>query len=211
MIKTRHYLVLAAFVIVIAIGSTVHAMKSKKGVAIFSGGCFWCIESDFDKVLGVLETISGYTGGTQNNPTYKTVTAGGSGHYEAVKIVYDPKKISYKKLLHVFWRSVDPTDDGGQFCDRGHSYKTAVFAKGDEQLKIANASKKVIGKAKFLKDPIVTPILKAGPFFRAEEYHQDFHNKSAVRYNYYRYNCGRNARVKSLWGKEAYSGIPKKD
>jgi peptide-methionine (S)-S-oxide reductase len=210
MIKTRHFLVLAAFVIVIAIGSTVHAMKSEKGVAIFSGGCFWCVESDFDKVPGVLETISGYTGGTQNNPTYKTVTAGGSGHYEAVKIFYDPKKISYEKLLHVFWRSVDPTDDGGQFCDRGHSYKTAIFAKGDEQLKIANASKKVIGKAKLLKDPIVTPILKAGPFFRAEEYHQDFHNKSAVRYNYYRYSCGRNARVKSLWGKEAYSGIPKK-
>ena len=210
MIKTRHYLVLAAFVILIAIGSTVHAMTSEKGVAIFAGGCFWCVESDFDKVPGVLETISGYTGGTQNNPTYKTVTAGGSGHYEAVKIVYDPKKISYKKLLHVFWRSVDPTDDGGQFCDRGHSYKTAVFAKGDEQLKIANASKKVIGKAKLLKDTIVTPILKAGPFFRAEEYHQDFHNKSAVRYNYYRYSCGRNAHVKSLWGKEAYSGIPKK-
>jgi len=190
--------------------SPANAMKGETGIAIFAGGCFWCVESDFDKVPGVLETISGYTGGTQNNPTYKTVTAGGSGHYEAVKIFYDPKKVSYEKLLNIFWRSVDPTDDGGQFCDRGHSYKTAVFVKGDEQLKIAKTSKAMIEKKKLLKDPIVTPIIHASVFFNAEEYHQDFHNKSPARYNLYRYSCRRNKRVKSLWGKEAYSGIPKK-
>ena len=189
---------------------TAHAMKSDTEVAIFAGGCFWCVESDFDKVPGVLETVSGYTGGKQDNPTYKTVTAGGSGHYEAVKIVYDPKKVTYDKLLHIFWRSVDPTDDGGQFCDRGESYKTAIFAKSDKQFKLANASKKIIEKAKLLEDPIVTPIVKAGPFFSAETYHQNFYKKNPVRYNFYRFSCGRNARVKSIWGKEAYSGIPKK-
>lgn len=208
--KLCRFIALTAFFVAIASGSSVHAMKGDKGVAIFAGGCFWCVESDFDKVPGVLETISGYTGGHKADPTYDSVTAGGSGHYEAVKIVFDPKKINYKKLLHIFWRSVDPTDDGGQFCDRGHSYKTAIFAKNDEQLKLAKASKAMIKEAKLLKDPIVTPILKAGTFYPAEKYHQNFYKKSPVRYNYYRHRCGRNAHVKSLWGKEAYSGIPMK-
>ncbi len=180
-----------------------------KGTAIFAGGCFWCVESDFDKVPGVLETISGYTGGHKDNPTYKNVTAGGTGHYEAVKIVYDPEKVSYEKLLHIYWRSVDPTNDGGQFCDRGQSYKTAIFAKNDEQLKLAKTSKVMIKEAKLLKLPIVTPILKAGKFYPAETYHQNFYKKSPARYNFYRYRCGRNAHVKTIWGKEAYSGIKK--
>ncbi len=199
-----------SIVIALTAISSAHAMKTDKAVAIFAGGCFWCVESDFDKVPGVSETISGYTGGKLDNPTYKSVTAGGTGHYEAVKIVYDPKKVSYEKLLHIFWRSVDPTDGGGQFCDRGKSYETAIFVKDDNERRLAEASKKNIEKSGVLKRPVVTPIEKAGPFFPAETYHQNFYKKSPARYNFYRFSCGRNARVKKLWGKEAYSGIAKK-
>ena len=190
--------------------SSVNAEKSGHQVAIFAGGCFWCVESDFDKVPGVLSTISGYTGGHVDNPNYKKVTAGGTGHREAVKITYDPKKVTFEKLLHVFWRSVDPTDGGGQFCDRGKSYTTAIFVKGDEQRRLAEASKKKIETSGKLKKMIATTIEPAGPFTPAEKYHQNFYTKSPVRYNFYRYSCGRNARVKSLWGDEAYSGIPSK-
>ncbi len=133
-----------SIVIVLTAISSAHAMKSEKAVAIFAGGCFWCVESDFDKVPGVLETISGFTGGTLDNPSYKNVTAGGTGHREAVKITYDPKKVTYEKLLHIFWRSVDPTDGGGQFCDRGKSYETAIFVKDDNERRLAEASKKTL-------------------------------------------------------------------
>ncbi|SNZ21655.1 peptide-methionine (S)-S-oxide reductase [Cohaesibacter gelatinilyticus] len=176
--------------------------------AIFAGGCFWCIESDFDHVPGVVETISGYSGGqTTENVTYKNHVA--ARHREVLKIKYDPSKISYDKLLDIFWRSVDPTDGGGQFCDRGHSYSTAVYALNDEQAKLAKASKAKLETSKALSAPIRTEIAQAGPFFAAEDYHQDYYQKNPVRYKYYRYSCGRDARVKQVWGNQAYSGINK--
>ena len=173
--------------------------------AIFAGGCFWCVESDFDKVPGVVSTTSGYIGGSADTAKYKTVTGGNTGHFEAVKIVFDPKKVTYSKLLHVFWRSVDPTDPGGQFCDRGDSYKTGVFATSDKQLAQARASKKKAQEA--LGKTIVTPVRKAGTFFAAEGYHQNYYKRNPVRYKVYRYGCGRDARIKSLWGNEAHAGI----
>ncbi len=197
--------VLASFSILFSPGK---AAAGKYQIAIFAGGCFWCVESDFDKVPGVVRTISGYTGGHKKNPTYKSVVRGGTGHYEAVKIVYDPKKVSYKKLLYVFWRTVDPTDAGGQFCDRGHSYKTAIFATTPEQRKLAEESKKKLQASGTLKKPIVTPIRSASTFYNAEKYHQNYYKKNPVRYKIYRYGCGRDARVEDLWGSEAHGGIP---
>jgi peptide-methionine (S)-S-oxide reductase len=178
-------------------------------VAIFAGGCFWCVEADFDKVPGVLGTVSGYTGGASKNPTYEMVTAGGSGHREAVRIVFDPKLVSYGTLIEIFWRSVDPTDDGGQFCDRGESYKTAIFANTAKHKRIAEASKEKLQKSGILKRPVVTPIEAAGPFYPAEAYHQDYYKKNPIRYNLYRYGCGRDARLKEVWGKQAMRGIKK--
>ncbi len=183
--------------------------NSKTRTAIFAGGCFWCVESDFDNVPGVLSTTSGYIGGTTPNPTYKTVTYGNGGHREAVKIIFDPEKTTYTKLLDVFWRSVDPTDDGGQFCDRGESYKTEIFATSDEQLNTAQASKKNLMESQRLAASIVTPIRRAGPFTDAEDYHQNYYTKSALQYKFYRYRCGRDARIRQLWGDEAHAGIDK--
>ena len=174
--------------------------------ATFAGGCFWCVESDFDRVPGVVETVSGYTGGTVENPTYRQVSAGGTGHREAVQIIYNRNQVTYDELLTVFWRSVDPTDPGGQFCDRGESYATAVFVHNAEQRHAAEASRQSAAEA--LGKMIVTPIKEAGPFFRAEEYHQDYYLKSPLRYRYYRWACGRNENVKQLWGDRAYQGIP---
>ena len=174
--------------------------------AVFAGGCFWCVESDFDKVPGVVSTVSGYTGGKTADPTYRQVTAGGTGHYEAVEITYDPAKVGYEALLTAFWHSVDPTDDGGQFCDRGQSYETAVFVANEEERRLAEASKAAAQKK--LDRPIVTPILPAGPFFVAEDYHQDYYKNNPVRYRYYRFSCGRNSRVREVWGEHAYEGIP---
>ena len=144
--------------------------------AIFAGGCFWCVESDFDKVPGVVATISGYTGGKTENPTYEQVSADGTGHYEAVEITYDPAKVGYEALLTAFWHSVDPTDGGGQFCDRGHSYKTAVFVANEKQRVAAEVSQKAVQKT--LDKPIVTPILAAAPFYAAEDYHQNYYEKN---------------------------------
>ena len=174
--------------------------------AIFAGGCFWCVESDFDKVPGVVATISGYTGGKTENPTYEQVTYGDTGHYEAVEITYDPAKVGYEALLTAFWHSVDPTDGGGQFCDRGHSYKTAVFVANEKQRSAAEVSQKAVQKT--LDKPIVTPILAAAPFYAAEDYHQNYYNKNPVRYRYYRWGCGRDKTVKQVWGEHAYKGIP---
>lgn len=182
---------------------------TETAIATFAGGCFWCIESDFDKVPGVLATVSGYTGGKTDNPTYRQVSRGDTGHREALQITYDPTKISYAQLLTVFWHSVDPVDPGGQFCDRGVPYQTAVFFHNEEQRKLAEAS-----KAQAMKDlgtKIFTPVETAAKFYRAEEYHQDYHNKKPLRYKYYRWNCGRNQKVEKLWGDKAYMGIPKKD
>ena len=186
------------------------AASAAKAVATFAGGCFWCVESDFDKVPGVLETVSGYTGGTVENPTYEAVTEGNTGHYEAVRITYDPAKVSYEELLDVFWHSVDPTDAGGQFCDRGDSYRTAVFFHNPEQKRAAAATKKAIDDSGVLKGSIVTPILMAKSFYPAEDYHQEYYVKDPLRYRFYRFGCGRDNRLRSLWGKEALRGIKEK-
>lgn len=185
--------------------NTSFAAESK--IAIFAGGCFWCIEKDFEHVAGVVDVQSGYIGGTTDNPTYKNHTK--AKHLEAVEIKYDPEIVSYDKLLNIFWRSVDPTDAGGQFCDRGHSYSTAVFALDSEQMEMAEASKKMIDESGLLSKPIVTPIREASVFYPAETYHQDYYKKNPFRYGYYRKGCGRDRSVKALWGKEAYFGIDK--
>ena len=187
------------------LASTGTAISEERATAIFAGGCFWCVEKDFDHVDGVLETTSGYIGGDKENPSYKQVTQGGTGHYEAVKIVYDKSKVSYDQLLTAFWHSVDPTDPGGQFCDRGDSYRTAIFATDASQFQEATESK--AGIAADLKTEIATPILNATAFYPAEEYHQDYYKKNPIRYRYYRFSCGRNAKVERLWGKKAYMGI----
>lgn len=180
-------------------GTVSHAQNLQ--TAIFAGGCFWCVESDFDKVEGVVETISGYTGGHLENATYKQVTAGGTGHYEAVKITYDANVVSYEELLYVFWRTVDPTDAGGQFCDRGDSYRTAIFATDSVQAAAARDSKAALDGR--LGSPIVTPIIDATAFWDAESYHQNYHTRHRLKYGYYRNACGRDNRVALLWGAEA--------
>jgi len=171
--------------------------------ATFAGGCFWCVESDFDKVDGVLTTVSGFMGGTSPKPNYQQVTAGGTGHLEVLQITFDPAKVSYQKLVDHFWRTIDPYDAGGQFCDRGESYTTAIFAHTPEQKAIADASKAELVKSGPSKNPIATQVRDAGPFTAAEDYHQDFHTKNPVRYKFYRYGCGRDQRVEALWGKKA--------
>ncbi len=167
------------------------------------------MEADFDSVSGVVRTLSGYSGGVLTDPTYKQVTAGGTGHLEAVQIFYDPKKVTYATLLEIFWRSVDPTDDGGQFCDRGESYKTAIFATSPEQKRLAEDSKRKLQLSSVLNQPVVTPIEAAGPFYAAEDYHQNYYRKNPLRYKLYRYGCGRDARIRYLWGQDAFRGIAK--
>jgi peptide-methionine (S)-S-oxide reductase len=196
---------LAAALLVATGLAPMSAKSAEPAIAIFAGGCFWCVESDFDKIDGVTETVSGYIGGTLENPGYRQVSAGGTGHYEAVKITYDPAKVSYEALLSAFWHSVDPTDAGGQFCDRGESYRTAIFATDAAQLEAAEAAKAEV--AKDLNTDIATAVIKAPTFYPAEGYHQDYYTKNPVRYKYYRYSCGRNARIKDLWGDKAFLGI----
>jgi peptide-methionine (S)-S-oxide reductase len=172
-------------------------------IATFAGGCFWCVEADFDKVDGVTATISGYMGGRTTNPTYKQVSAGGTGHAEVVQIQFDPKKVTYQRLLQIFWRTIDPLDAGGQFCDRGDVYRTAIFTHSDDQKRLADASKTALTDSGRFKTPIVTEITPASTFTRAEDYHQDFYTKDPGRYYSYRAGCGRDQRVKALWGAEA--------
>lgn len=173
--------------------------------AVFAGGCFWCVESDFDKVPGVQKTISGFTGGHVDNPSYKQVTRGGTGHIESVSITFDPAVVSFERLVHLFWRSVDPTDAGGQFCDRGESYTTAIFVTSPEQQEIAQTSKTDLTASAILKSPVATPIRTLTQFWPAEPYHQDYSDKKPLRYKYYRSSCGRDKRVKALWGDEAWA------
>ena len=166
--------------------------------AVFAGGCFWCMEADFEKVPGIIEVVSGYTGGTSNNPNYNNY--GKSGHIEAVRIEYEPSVIKYRQLLDIFWVNIDPTDKEGQFCDRGHEYSSAIFFLTKDQQKLAAASKTLIEKSGILSEPVKTPILKAGEFYIAEDYHQDYYNKNKLRYHYYRFRCGRDKRLEELWG-----------
>jgi peptide-methionine (S)-S-oxide reductase len=172
--------------------------KPGQAVATFSGGCFWCVESDFDKVPGVISTTSGYTGGHVANPTYEQVSSGGTGHAESVQVIYDPQKVSYAQLLTYFWHHIDPTVKNRQFCDYGNQYRTAIFVHNDAQRKLAEESKKKVEAE--LKVPIYTQIVAAGPFYPAEEYHQDFYKKNKIKYEFYRWNCGRDQRVKQIWG-----------
>ena len=171
--------------------------------AIFAGGCFWCVESDFDKVPGVLSTTSGYTGGTVANPSYEQVSGKHTGHAEAVEVVFDPAKVSYSQLVEHFWRTIDPTTADRQFCDVGSPYRTGIFAVDAAQLQVAQASRAALEKSKPFKEPIVTEVVKAGAFYPAEGYHQDYYLKNPVRYQYYRTSCGRDARLKQLWGSQA--------
>lgn len=202
--------------VAVLLGTAINCSRADaagKETAIVAGGCFWCVESDFESVPGVIEAVSGYTGGTVKNPTYKQVTRGGTGHYEAVKIIYDPAKVSYAEIMRLFFRSVDPTDSGGQFCDRGDSYRTAVFFADPSQKAIAEAAKAEAAAA--LGTKIATPILPAGEFYDAEAYHQDYYKgtktvltrfgpkRQAKAYQAYRKSCGRDARVRQLWGSAA--------
>jgi peptide-methionine (S)-S-oxide reductase len=168
--------------------------------ATFAGGCFWCMEPPFDKLDGVISTTSGYTGGHTTNPTYKEVSGGGTGHAESVQIVYDPKKVSYEKLLDVYWHNIDPTSADGQFCDRGNQYRSEIFYNSPEQQRLAEQSKAALEKNKVFKEPVVTSITQATKFYPAEDYHQDYYLKNPLRYKFYRYGCGRDKRLHELWG-----------
>lgn len=191
---------------VITLAGAAHAQTpaaNDTATAIFAGGCFWCMEPPFDKTPGVISTASGYTGGTLDNPTYEEVSAGGTGHAEAVKIVYDPSKVTYAELLHVFWRNIDPLRKDAQFCDTGHQYRSAIFYLDEEQKKLAEASKEELENSGRFSQPIVTEIVAAGPFYPAEKYHQDYYMKNPNRYAFYRWSCGRDARLEQVWGAEA--------
>jgi peptide-methionine (S)-S-oxide reductase len=176
------------------------------GTALFAGGCFWCVEEAFDAVEGVIATTSGYAGGHVENPSYEQVVAGGTGHYESVLVEYDPARVSYEELLYVFWRNVDPLDGGGQFCDRGDSYKAAIFAGGEDQHREARASKKELEQSERFAEPIATEILDRTTFYPAEEYHQNYYQKHPLRYWYYVTTCRRYARLDQVWGDEARPG-----
>ncbi len=173
---------------------------NKFNIATFGGGCFWCTEADFEKVEGVIEVTSGYTGGHKENPTYDQVSAGKTGHVEAVQVVYDPEKVSYKGLLEIFWRHVDPTDPGGQFVDRGSQYRSAIFYHNEEQRRLAEKSKEELGKSGRFDKPIVTEIVKFSKFYEAEDYHQDYYKNHSIRYKYYRFASGRDQFLKKVWG-----------
>jgi len=179
------------------------AVSGKQEVATFAGGCFWCMEAPFDKLPGVISVTVGYTGGHVKNPTYEQVSAGGTGHAESVQIVYDPGKISYEKLLDIFWHNIDPTVKDRQFCDIGSQYRSAIFYHNEEQKVLARKSKEALEKTKPFKGPIVTEITPASEFYPAEEYHQHYYKKNPIRYKYYRYGCGRDQRLEQLWGKAA--------
>ncbi|MEO0408026.1 MAG: peptide-methionine (S)-S-oxide reductase MsrA [Cyanobacteria bacterium P01_A01_bin.135] len=167
-------------------------------VATFAGGCFWCMEKPFEQLDGVVDTISGYTGGSVENPSYGQVSQGWTGHIESVQVTYDPEQVTYDELLDVFWRNVDPLDDGGQFCDRGEQYETRIFYHGEQQRQLAEASKtEVAGE---LEEEIVTPILAAETFYPAEDYHQNYYRTHPVRYRAYRFACGRDRRLEAVWG-----------
>jgi peptide-methionine (S)-S-oxide reductase len=200
----------AALAIAFAYGATVPSQAQTYAaepppaglaVATFAAGCFWCTESDFDKVAGVVSTTSGYIGGQKANPTYYEVGNGRTGHTEGVRVIYDPNKVSYQKLLDVYWRNVDPFDARGQFCDKGSQYRPEIFVHDAEQKQLAEVSKAAVEKK--LKRPVVVKITPASTFYVAEGYHQDYYQKNAVRYKFYRYNCGRDARLEAIWGPPA--------
>ena len=194
------HLVVAGLLLAGASASTAQEPKPATEVAIFAGGCFWCMEPPFDKLDGVLATVSGYIGGSAEDADYRSVLSGRTGHYEAVRIEYDPARVDYAALLEVFWRNVDPFDARGQFCDKGPQYLTAVFALDDRQRELAEESMAALVQRTSKHGKIRTEILPAPEFFPAEEYHQDYYLKNPVRYKFYRWNCGRDQRLKAIWG-----------
>ncbi len=199
--KTRTFWGLSLITALIVGAGAVHAANpSEVETATFAGGCFWCVEADFDKVEGVISTTSGYIGGDKKNPTYTQVSAGGTGHTEAVQIVYDPAKVTYAELLKVLWRNIDPTTPNRQFCDAGSQYRAEIFHHNEKQKDLAEQSKREIESTKSFEAPIVTQITMASEFYPAEEYHQDYYLKNPIRYKIYRYGCGRDKRLKQLWG-----------
>jgi peptide-methionine (S)-S-oxide reductase len=191
---------LSLFTVPVLAQSAASAPVPKTATATFAGGCFWCMEAPFDKLEGVLSTTSGYIGGKTANPTYEQVSAGTTGHTEAVQVVYDPTRVSYEKLLEVFWRNIDPTVKNRQFCDSGSQYRSGVFYHDAEQKRLADASRAALMKNKPFAGDIVTEITQASTFYPAEDYHQDYYKKNPVKYNFYRSGCGRDARLKQLWG-----------
>ncbi|MBF8301942.1 MAG: methionine-R-sulfoxide reductase/methionine-S-sulfoxide reductase, partial [Candidatus Dadabacteria bacterium] len=182
---------------------------TKTEKATFAGGCFWCMEPPFEKLDGVTEVISGYTGGKKVNPTYEEVSYGGTGHLESVQIIYDPSKITYSELLDVFWKQIDPTDPNGQFVDRGSQYRSAIFYHNDEQKGFAEKSKEELDKSGRYNKPIVTEIIAASTFYKAEDYHQDYYKRNPIRYKFYRYNSGRDQYLKKIWGGEMKKKVSK--
>ncbi len=204
MVRARHIGgMLMAFVLVIggfgvSVGSETAGNELAK--ATFAGGCFWCMEEVFEEVEGVVSVVSGYTGGRKADPSYPEVSAGWTGHAEAIEIQFDPTKVSYGRLLEVFWRNVDPTTPDRQFCDRGNQYRTAVFYHDEDQRRLVLESKLKVERTKRFQEPIVTEIAAASTFYVAEEYHQDFYKKNPIRYKFYKFNCGRTQRLEELWG-----------
>jgi len=199
--------VLASAVLATSAGSAANPSPTRAATgshATFAGGCFWCEETAFEGVPGVISVTSGYTGGFKKDPTYEEVSSGTTGHAESVDVVYDPAKIGYEKLLDIFWHNIDPTQAEGQFCDHGHQYRSAIFYHGEAQRRLAEDTKRQY-QPRF-KQPIVTEVVEAGVFYPAEEYHQDFWKKDPVRYQTYRFGCGRDRRLKEIWGKDAKRG-----
>ncbi|OGP35839.1 MAG: peptide-methionine (S)-S-oxide reductase, partial [Deltaproteobacteria bacterium GWC2_65_14] len=181
--------------------STMEKATGKPEKATFAGGCFWCMEAPFDTLPGVISVTVGYIGGTVENPTYEQVSAGATGHTEAVQIVYDPSRTGYAQLLEIFWRNIDPTVKDRQFCDVGSQYRSGIFTHSEEQRMLAEKSKEALEKSKPFQGSIFTEVTAAGPFYMAEEYHQHYYKKNPIRYTFYRTSCGRDGRLKQLWGK----------
>jgi peptide-methionine (S)-S-oxide reductase len=181
----------------------VDGSRPERAAATFAGGCFWCMEGPFDDLPGVASTIVGYTGGHVADPSYEQVSSGGTGHREAVRVTYDPSRISYTRLLQVFWHNVDPVDGGGQFCDRGGQYTSGIFVHNGEQEALARASRDRLERSGLLERPVATPVVAADTFYRAEDYHQDYYQRNPVRYKLYRWNCGRDDRLREIWGEAA--------
>ena len=194
-----HALVLAA-ALLMATAALAAAQDTEPAKATFAGGCFWCVEEAFEKVPGVISAVSGYTDGNVDNPSYKQVTSGQTGHTEAVEVIFDPAQVTYEQLLDVFWRNIDPTVVDRQFCDVGNQYRTAIFVHDAEQVRLAEASKEALQTSKPFAEPIVTPIVAASTFYPAEDYHQDYYKNNPLRYKFYKWNCGRAQRLAELWG-----------
>ncbi len=190
----------ALAVSVAGLSGQVSAASSTLEKATFAGGCFWCMEEAFEAVDGVVSVVSGYTGGRKADPSYEEVSAGWTGHAEAIEVQFDPGKVSYSRLLEVFWHNIDPSTADRQFCDQGQQYRSAIFYQDEAQRKLAEESKRKVEQTKSFKEPIVTEVVSASTFYIAEEYHQDFYKKNPIRYKFYKFNCGRTQRLEELWG-----------